>query len=178
MLVTQFHVSHTSQCYSHFSMLVILINVSLTSQLQSHYQGFSTVLCQSFRPLSVQLEGSSSPPCYRSRILTLFVSSIVRRIARAMSGLYDLIGDTTCPQKMLSSWILGLDVTNTTVLSSEHWAAISQTFIPKLERIVKFDRILNTEYIRILKIHRIPNTEYIRFLKNERIRIPNSAIWT
>ena len=47
-----------------------------------------------------------------------------------------------------------------------------------LERIVKFDRILNTEYIRILKIDRIPNTEYIRFLKNERIRIPNSAIRT
>ena len=47
-----------------------------------------------------------------------------------------------------------------------------------LERIVKFDRIPNTEYIRILKIHRIPNTEYIRFLKNERIRIPNSAIRT
>ena len=47
-----------------------------------------------------------------------------------------------------------------------------------LERIVKFDRIPNTEYIRILKIDRIPNTEYIRFLKNERIRIPNSAIRT
>ena len=47
-----------------------------------------------------------------------------------------------------------------------------------LERIVKFDRIPNTEYIRILKIHRIPNTEYIQFLKNERIRIPNSAIRT
>ena len=47
-----------------------------------------------------------------------------------------------------------------------------------LERIVKFDRIPNTEYIRILKIHRIPNTEYIRFLKNERIRILNSAIRT
>ena len=47
-----------------------------------------------------------------------------------------------------------------------------------LERIVKFDRILNTEYIRILKIHRIPNTEYIQFLKTEQIRIPNSAIRT
>ena len=50
--------------------------------------------------------------------------------------------------------------------------------VPVLERIVKFDRIPNTEYIRILKIHRIPNTEYIRFLKNERVRIPNSAIQT
>ena len=49
---------------------------------------------------------------------------------------------------------------------------------PVLGRIVKFDRIPNTEYIRILKIHRILNTEYIRFLKNERIRIPNSAIQT
>ena len=47
-----------------------------------------------------------------------------------------------------------------------------------LERIVKFDRISNTEYIRILKMHRILNTEYIRFLKNDRIRIPNSAIRT
>ena len=45
-----------------------------------------------------------------------------------------------------------------------------------LGRIVKFDRILNTEYIWILKIHRIPNTEYIQFLKIERIRILNSAI--
>ena len=49
---------------------------------------------------------------------------------------------------------------------------------PVLGRIVKFDRIPNTEYIRILKMHRILNTEYIRFLKNDRIRIPNSAIRT
>ena len=55
---------------------------------------------------------------------------------------------------------------------------ISILLVTVLERIVKFDRIPNTEYIRILKIHRIPNTEYIRFLKNERIRIPNSAIRT
>ena len=31
---------------------------------------------------------------------------------------------------------------------------------------------------RIVKFDRIPNTEYIRFLKNDRIRIPNSAIRT
>ena len=53
-----------------------------------------------------------------------------------------------------------------------------QINVPVLSRIVKFDRISNTEYIWFLKMHRILNTEYIRFLKNDQIRIPNSAIRT
>ncbi len=114
-------------------MLVTLLNVS--------NQGFSMVLCRSFRPLSVQLDGSPSPPCYRLKFLTLFtrqfVSSFIRRTARAMLWLYDLIGDTTRPKKMLSLWILGLNVTKTTVLSSEHWVAISQHSNCKIQHVQK-----------------------------------------
>ena len=47
---------------------------------------------------------------------------------------------------------------------------------PVFSRIVKIDRIPNTEYIRFLRNDRIPNTEYIRFLKMIEYRIPNSTI--
>jgi len=64
------------------------------------------------------------------------------------------------------------------LLQRGHHDDIVMTFTPVLSRIVKTDRIPNTEYIRFLRNDRIPNTEYIRFLKMIEYRIPNSTIRT